>query len=140
MLYAFPVPYALDIGQTDDYADSDAGDNDPEYQGGPTVFDRRGAGEESYVPPVEDGTAAQSAQSQGDAADAEAEQDPTLLVFKDGHELEIRNYAIVGATLFDLTPGHARRVALADLDLEATRKQNDDRGVIFLLPGQMQAN
>jgi hypothetical protein len=42
--------------------------------------------------------------------------------------------------LFDLTPGHARRVALADLDLEATRKQNDDRGVTFQLPQPPQAN
>jgi len=140
VLYAVPVPYAVDIGATDDYADSDAGDNDPEYQGGPTVFDRRGSGEESYVPPVEDDSAAKSAQDTDGADGAEAERDPTLLVFKDGHELEIWNYAIVGATLFDLTPGHPRRVALADLDLEATRRQNDDRGVIFLLPTAMQAN
>ncbi len=63
-----------------------------------------------------------------------------LLVFKDGHKLEVGNYAIVGPTLFDLTPGHPRRVAFADLDLEATRQQNDDRGVTFQLPPSAQAN
>jgi hypothetical protein len=63
-----------------------------------------------------------------------------LLVFKDGRKLEVGNYAIVGATLFDLTPGHTRKVALADLDLEATRQQNDDRGVAFQLPPPSQAN
>ena len=63
-----------------------------------------------------------------------------LLVFKDGRKLEVGNYAIVGATLFDLTPGHTRKIALADLDLEATRQQNDDRGVAFQLPPPAQAN
>jgi hypothetical protein len=65
---------------------------------------------------------------------------PTLLIFKDGRKLELGNYAIVGTTLFDLTPGHSRRVPLADLDLEATRQQNEDRGVTFQLPPPPQAN
>jgi hypothetical protein len=76
----------------------------------------------------------------GSTADPEPPQIPTLLIFKDGRKLELGNYAILGETLFDLTPGHARRVALGDLDLEATRKQNDDRGVTFQLPQPPQAN
>ena len=64
----------------------------------------------------------------------------TVLVFRDQHQNEIQNYAIVGQTLFDLTPGHSRKVALADLDLEATQKQNDDRGVSFQIPPASQAN
>jgi hypothetical protein len=63
-----------------------------------------------------------------------------MLVFKDGHALEVDNYAIVSQTLYDLTPGHARKIALADLDLPATEKQNDDRGVTFQLPPIAQAN
>jgi hypothetical protein len=62
------------------------------------------------------------------------------LVFKDGRKLEVGNYAIVGSTLFDLTPGHPRKVALSDLDLDATRQQNDEHGVIFQLPPSAQAN
>ncbi len=65
---------------------------------------------------------------------------PTVLVFKDGHQSEVENYAIFGQTLFDLTPGHRRKIALADLDLVATEKQNDDRGVTFQLPPGTQAN
>lgn len=65
---------------------------------------------------------------------------PTLLVFKDGHQLEILNYAIVQQTLLDLTPGHARKVALTDLDLEATRTENENRGVTFQVPAFPQAN
>jgi hypothetical protein len=34
----------------------------------------------------------------------------------------------------DLTRGHSRKIPLTDLDLEATRKQNDDRGVTFQVP------
>ena len=142
-MYAVPVPYAVDIAETDDYADpnADADDNDPNYQGGPTVFDRRGSGEDSYVPPVADVPQPHAAQPDDDVAAApEPQQDPTILIFKDGHKLQVGNFAIVGATLFDLTPGHARRIALADLDLAATCKLNDDRGVIFLLPTAMQAN
>lgn len=59
---------------------------------------------------------------------------PTVLVFKDGHQLEVANYAIVGTTLYDLTEGHRRKVALGDLDLTATSQQNDDRGIDFHLP------
>jgi hypothetical protein len=65
---------------------------------------------------------------------------PTVLVFKDGHQLEVENYAIVGNTLFDLTEGHRRKVALADLDLTATSKENDDRGIDFHLPAGSEAN
>jgi len=54
--------------------------------------------------------------------------------------LEVGNYAIQGTTLFDLTSGHPRKIAIADLDLEATRQQNDDRGVVFQLPPSLQAN
>ncbi len=63
-----------------------------------------------------------------------------MLVFKDGHTIEVGNYAIVGATLFDLTPGHSRKVAIADLDLPSTQRQNDTRGITFQLPQPGQAN
>jgi hypothetical protein len=143
VIYAVPVPYAVDLGATndDDDANANADDPDAEYQGGPTIFDRRGSGAASYVPPVKKVPTPHAIQDTDDAAaDPEPPQPPTLLVFRDGHKLEVGNYAIVGATLFDLTPGHPRRVALADLDLEATRQQNDDRGVIFQLPPSAQAN
>jgi hypothetical protein len=144
-LYAVPMPYSVEVG---DNGASD--DNDPDYQGGPTVFDRRGAGPYSYVPPGAESPADSSPESEEAQADAgptaysssdpDPLPDPTILVFKDGHQLEIANYAIVSQTLFDLTPGHPRKIALADLDLSATEKQNDDHGVTFQLPPPAQAN
>jgi hypothetical protein len=59
---------------------------------------------------------------------------PTILIFKDGHKQQIGNYAIVGSNLYDLTPGRRQKVALTDLDLDATQKANDDEGNDFRLP------
>lgn len=126
------------------YTDEDAGyqDEESDYQGGPTIFDRRGRGGRDYVPPPSDPVMAHpDTRTDGPAETAApAAPPPTTLVFKDGHRLEVGNYAIVGATMFDLTPGHPRKIALADVDLEATQKENEDHGVSFQLPSNSQAN
>jgi len=62
-------------------------------------------------------------------------QPSTVLVFKDGHHSDVLNYAIVGDTLFDFDAGRTHKILLADLDLPATRKANDERGVDFQIPG-----
>lgn len=69
-----------------------------------------------------------------------ASQPSTVLIFKDGHQQEISNYAIVGSTLYDLSDGRSKRLQLEDLDLSATVKENDQRGVEFQLPAQAQLN
>ncbi len=137
VIYAVPVPYAVDLGATDDDTDNSADDN---YQGGPTIFDRRGSGAASYIPPVRNVPTPHATRDDDVSADPDSPQEPTLLIFKDGHKLEVGNYAIIGQTLFDLTPGHARKIALTDLDIEATRQQNDDHGITFQLPQPPQAN
>lgn len=63
-----------------------------------------------------------------------ATQPPTVLIFKDGHQSDVINYAIVGDTLFDFGAGRTHKILLADLDLAATRKANDDHGVDFQIP------
>jgi hypothetical protein len=142
--YAVPVPYAIDNN-----GDNSGDDDDSEYQGGPTVFDRRGSGRDSYVPPSDPGPAhARQSEPAGDPPASESNSIPaaetpqpaTTIVFRDGHQVEVANYAIVGQTLYDLTPGHPRKIALGDLDLSATQKQNDDRGITFQLPPSAQAN
>lgn len=139
-IYGVPVPYSMDVaGPGNPDGDSDD-DNDPEYQGGPTIFDRRGSGAASYVPLAPPRPANSDVLAQSEAEQAPEPQAPTTLVFRDGRQLEVLNYAIVGSTLYDLTPGHPRKVALAELDLSATQKQNDDHGVTFQLPPSAQAN
>jgi len=68
------------------------------------------------------------------AAEPVPDQPSTVLVFKDGHKAEVGNYAIVGDTLFELADGRTRKILLADLDLPATRKANDDLGGDFQVP------
>jgi len=58
----------------------------------------------------------------------------TVLVFRDQHQKEIQNYAIVGQTLWNFAPRHTEKISLSDLDLSATTKANDDRGVTFRVP------
>jgi len=72
-------------------------------------------------------------QAQASPAPAE-EQEPTVLVFRDGHKQEVRNYAIVGQMLWDFSAKGTHKIPLADLDLDTTRKLNDERGVEFVLP------
>ena len=62
----------------------------------------------------------------------------TVLVFRDQHKLEVQNYAIVGQTLWAFAPQH-QKIALSDLDLAATTKANDDRGVTFRAPAANEA-
>jgi hypothetical protein len=149
-VYAVPVPYAVDLNDSE----ADAEDDDSDYQGGPTVFDRRGSGPDSYIPPTYPGPAhARQAVQPGSAPTddppasesstelaPEPPQPSTILVFKDGHQEEVGNYAIVSQTLYELTPGRPRKIALADLDLSATQKENDDRGNRFQLPPSAQVN
>jgi hypothetical protein len=63
------------------------------------------------------------------------EQEPaTALVFRDQHIEEVRNYAIAGETLWILNDKAAKKIPLAQLDLAATVKMNDERGVDFQVP------
>ncbi len=63
----------------------------------------------------------------------------TVLVFRDQHKQEVQNYAIMGRTLWAFAPQHTQRIPLADLDLAATVKANDDNGVTFRVPNIYEA-
>jgi hypothetical protein len=110
---------------------------------GPTIFDRRAPGESSqsvkatYVKRSTEEPRQPAAQPElASQAEAPLQELPrTLLMFKDGRQLEVQNYAIVGSMLYDLTPGRHGKIAISDLDLAATAKQNDERGTDFQLPG-----
>jgi hypothetical protein len=56
---------------------------------------------------------------------------PTVLVFRDGHRIEIQNYAIVGQTLWIFDENASTKIPLSDLDLDATRNENRNRGLRF---------
>jgi hypothetical protein len=109
---------------------------------GPTIFER------GYVPAEPDryGHRYFDERDRRPAPPAEAEPEPrpeyaeppeqiaTVLIFRDGAELEVFNYAIVGDLLYNLNGPGPRRIKLTDLDVEATVEANDQRGVLFRLP------
>lgn len=64
----------------------------------------------------------------------EAVAPATVLVFRDQRKEEVSNYAIVGQTLWSYSGQRTKKVPLADLDMAATEKANDDRGVAFRIP------
>ena len=78
----------------------------------------------------------QDAYARRPQATAAAKADPaTVLVFRDQHQQEITSYAISRGTLWVLSDhAVAKKIPLADLDLEATAKANDERGVEFQVP------
>jgi hypothetical protein len=63
----------------------------------------------------------------------------TVLVFRDEHKQEVKNYAIVGQMLWVFDLQHTQKIPLSNLDLSATTKANDERGVSFRLPGAGEA-
>jgi hypothetical protein len=127
----YPVPYAV-ASDRDSSGDDDAPDAD--YV--------RASGRRKPAPPDRDAIDRDPFLNDADALSKPAPieeapvvaQPSTVLVFKDGHQSDVLNYAIVGDTLFDFGTGRTKRILLADLDLPATRKANDDRGVEFQIP------
>jgi hypothetical protein len=159
-VYPYYVPYYVPYYPTEAYdgpvdeAVPDPQDDPAQDQGGPTIFDRRGPGTRAFndypadppraVPPRPAASLpAAPASARPPVTNSAPEpsrvqeiaaQPPTILIFKDGHKQEVSNYAIVGTNLFDLTPGHRRKIALTDLDVTATEKANDEQGTDFKLP------
>ncbi len=135
------IPYAVPYAPE---SDDDSPDADYVHAPGARNADpatRRAGGRDSApqadasAKPTPD-EAVPSEQSPSEPEEPVAAQPSTVLVFKDGHRSDVLNYAIVGDTLFDfdLEAGRTHKILLADLDLPATRKANDDRGVDFQTP------
>lgn len=57
----------------------------------------------------------------------------TVFIFKDGHQIETKNYAIMGGTLFDFSSKVLKKIQMDEIDSAATLKANDDRGVAMKL-------
>lgn len=93
---------------------------------------------------AEQTTPAQSSASGGRTSDEAMSQQsvqlpPAVLVFRDGHQEEVRNYMIQGNSLYTTadywnTGSWTRKIPLADLDVPASLKVNAERGTKFNLP------
>jgi hypothetical protein len=59
---------------------------------------------------------------------------PVVLVFFDKKIQEIKNYAVINEMLVVFDGTRTTKIALRDVDLAATMKLNDERGVDFQIP------
>jgi hypothetical protein len=64
---------------------------------------------------------------------------PAVIVFRDGHQEEVAKYMIRGNLLYTnsdywSTGAWTRKILIADLDVPATLKLNQERGTKFALP------
>jgi hypothetical protein len=77
--------------------------------------------------------------SRNEAAEPPRELPPAVLVFRDGHEEEVKSYTIIDKTLYTSanywTSGSwTRKIEITNLDVPATLKLNQERGSKFSLP------
>ena len=66
---------------------------------------------------------------------------PAVLVFRDGRTEEVSDYTIMSGTIYSKadywTSGSwTKKIQIADLDVPATLKMNQERGVKFVLPAR----
>ncbi len=83
--------------------------------------------------------AGRSAAGQANAAQPPRELPPAVLVFRDGRQEEISEYTIMSGTIYSkadywTTGSWTRKIQIADLDVPATLKLNQQRGLKFALP------
>jgi len=62
-----------------------------------------------------------------------------VLVFRDGRTEEVSDYTIMSGTIYSKADywssgSWTRKIQIADLDVPATLKQNQERGLSFVLP------
>lgn len=123
--YPVAVPYAVGGDEQDEDYASDSSVTDRLSSRPARPRQERKESEGAFAPESE---------RSASVPEAVAAQPSTVLIFKDGHKLDVENYAIVGETLFEFSDGLTHKFQLADLDLPATQKANEDRGVEFHAP------
>ena len=135
--YGYGYPY-LD-GGVDPYWwwDSDSsGDQDQQDQMGlANEMNQQSLEEQQMRNQADQDAYAQYAPARPHSAETTEADQATVLIFRDQHKQEIHNYAIVGQTLWNFSPQHTQKIPLSSLDLPATEKANEDRGVDFHPPG-----
>jgi hypothetical protein len=75
-----------------------------------------------------------------DSTPPHVEPPPTLFIFRDGHREESSDYSIISGVIYARsqywTSGSwSKQIPISQLDLPATFKANQERGVTFRLPG-----
>jgi hypothetical protein len=76
-----------------------------------------------------------AARGQSTPTSAAAQNAPAvILILKDGRRIEAAGYALVGSTLWILNAEDATKISLSDVDVDATQKENQNRGINVVIP------
>jgi hypothetical protein len=59
---------------------------------------------------------------------------PVILVFRDGHRIETRGYAIMGTMLWAIDGDNVSKFPLSELNIPATQTENHKLGIEFKVP------
>ncbi|ABF39018.1 hypothetical protein Acid345_0013 [Candidatus Koribacter versatilis Ellin345] len=134
------LPYDSEYGQLEGHGTFDHGEvqEQPDNRVGPTIFEHNGQASGAIADNRSSAPIYREQQPSYDepapvASSLDDSPNPTILVFRDGHQQEVSNYAIAGTHLIVLG-SKTQRLLLTDLDLSATSKVNADRGVNFKMP------
>ena len=142
--FSYAVPYYIPIdgygydyvGGPDLYSGPPIGPNDPILH---IVVEQPGARYPSSDSTLAEATPLQVQPQPEQSAPREVTpNEPSVLIFRDGHRQEVSNYAIMGQTVY-VFDKRTQKVAISDLDVPATVKANDDRGLEFKIPPQKPA-
>jgi hypothetical protein len=105
-----------------------------------TVYGQSPAPAQPALPKTGEATHLQAVMpSRNEASEPPPGLPPAVLVFRDGHEEEVKSYTIIDRTLYTSanywTSGSwTRKIEIANLDVPATLKLNQERGSKFSLP------
>jgi len=76
-----------------------------------------------------------AARGQSNTTSAAAQNAPAVnLILKDERRIEAAGYALVGSTLWILNAHDATKISLSDVDVDATQKKNQKRGINVVIP------
>lgn len=126
--------YEFDQPQADQIAEANAMNQESLYE--QQMRDEEQQDQDAYAQqrPEQDAYARPDSASARQAKQPEKPATPTVLVFRDNHQQEVNNYAIVNQTLWTFSSNRTQKIPLSDLNIPATVKANDDRGVDFDVP------
>ena len=104
-----------------------------------TSYGQSPVGTQSARPESSPASSPSSVTPRRSLAEPVRELPPAVLVFRDGHQEEVKNYTIIGPTLYTRADywssgSWTRQVQIAQLNIPATLKTNQERGAKFSLP------
>jgi hypothetical protein len=74
---------------------------------------------------------------QSPQATASGQKPPSItLILKDGRRIDAPGYAVVGTTLWVFDSDTASKIPISDVNIDATQKENQKRGLNIVFPSQ----